>query len=174
MAIDRFTGEYHFLSNMAPLDNKVATPYGVEVATAEQLYSAARFQRESARLVILESDTGYHAKKLVGSLEASGSPTLENWDQLRLPTMRDCVLVKFASNPELAKRLLATGDEELVEGNKRGDDFWGVSPPPPHGKGENWLGRILTGTRHALRQPNFSVDVDQLVQQIFAPENRKA
>jgi len=43
--------------------------------------------------------------------------------------------------------LLQTGDEELIEGNKWGDRFWGVCK----GKGKNNLGKILMKIRDVYK-----------------------
>ena len=46
---------------------------------------------------------------------------------------------KYAQNPELAARLLATGDAELIE-DSDSDGFWGIGK---NGDGPNWAGRVL-------------------------------
>ena len=60
--------------------------------------------------------------------------------------MYEICKIKFTTNPNLAKRLLDTGDEELIEGNDWNDIFWGVC----NGKGENNLGKILMRIRNEL------------------------
>ena len=69
-----------------------------------------------------------------------------DWDDVRLNIMYDIVLAKFAQNPHLAEKLLATGDAELEEGNTWNDRFWGVCPPGS-GDGENHLGKTLMRIR---------------------------
>jgi ribA/ribD-fused uncharacterized protein len=44
---------------------------------------------------------------------------------VKLPIMRRADLAKYTQNPELAERLLATGEAELVEDSPC-DDYWGV------------------------------------------------
>lgn len=48
---------------------------------------------------------------------------------------------------DLRKKLLATGDAELVENNTCGDVFWGICD----GVGENHLGKILMLVRDRLK-----------------------
>ena len=60
--------------------------------------------------------------------------------------MREVVWAKFSQNPELGKKLLATGDRYLEETNWWGDRLWGVY----QGEGENLLGKILMETRARL------------------------
>jgi predicted NAD-dependent protein-ADP-ribosyltransferase YbiA (DUF1768 family) len=59
--------------------------------------------------------------------------------------MRECLESKFA-DPELRMKLLATGSRNLIEGNRWGDTFWGVS----RGKGQNLLGVLLKELRGEL------------------------
>jgi len=75
---------------------------------------------------------------------------VENWDEKQLGVMGAVCEQKFRQNADLADKLLATGDAELIEGNPWGDTYWGVSFQT--GEGENWLGRILMRTRDKLRE----------------------
>lgn len=63
-----------------------------------------------------------------------------------LLVMRDLLQQKF-SNGILREQLLATGDQELIEGNTWGDTFWGVC----NGEGQNVLGKMLMNIREELR-----------------------
>lgn len=60
--------------------------------------------------------------------------------------MYDVVKAKF-SIKYLKEMLLATGDEELVEENAWGDQYWGVC----NGDGQNKLGKILMRAREELK-----------------------
>jgi hypothetical protein len=60
--------------------------------------------------------------------------------------MRGALAAKFTQNPDLGKRLIATGDLELVEFNTWDDRFWGVCG----GVGLNWLGHFLMELRRML------------------------
>ena len=77
------------------------------------------------------------------------------WDGGRADLMRKIVKAKFA-DPQMARRLLATGNAELEENNP-GESapksngfraFWGTGKD---GKGDNWHGRILMEVRDDLR-----------------------
>ncbi|MEX2014943.1 MAG: NADAR family protein [Candidatus Saccharimonadales bacterium] len=171
MAVERFREDNFFLSNMYPFERGIRTPDGEEVHTSEQLYLPAEFLRKSARLVLQQASDGFKAKGLMRPLRRAGFETRKDWDAARIPAMKKCLLVKFVANPDLAEKLLETGEEELVEGNDRGDTFWGVSPMPPEGKGENMLGKLLMETRASLASPGFaeSVDVESAVRDIYVP-----
>ena len=74
-----------------------------------------------------------------------------DWEQVKYDVMLDVVRAKFNQHPDLAQKLLATGDEELVEGNDWGDTYWGVC----NGRGKNMLGKILMRVRAELRGENI-------------------
>jgi N-glycosidase YbiA len=70
-----------------------------------------------------------------------------DWDAVKLGIMRTALAAKFGQNPELAARLVATGDAELIE-DSASDAFWGLGRD---GTGENRLGRELMELRAVLR-----------------------
>jgi ribA/ribD-fused uncharacterized protein len=69
-----------------------------------------------------------------------------SWDQIKDDIMYEIVWSKF-TNIELRELLLATGDEEIVEGNDWGDQYWGVCD----GIGLNKLGQTLMQIREDIR-----------------------
>jgi ribA/ribD-fused uncharacterized protein len=136
--IESFEGEYAFLSNFWPSPIDVdRTTY----PTVEHAYQAAKADNRPERERIAALPTPGAAKR------AGRKVTLRpDWEEIKLDLMEDLVRRKFA-DPVLAERLLATGDEELVEGNTWNDRFWGVC----RGEGRNELGRILMRVREELR-----------------------
>ena len=62
--------------------------------------------------------------------------------------MSQLLMEKFA-NPKLREKLLATGDEELIEGNDWGDLHFGIDSKTR--KGENVLGKLLMEIREKYR-----------------------
>ena len=129
--IGPFRGKYFFLSNFYPL-----VPYPVE-----HLYQAAKTTELEWRECILQCPAAGMAKRL-----GRRAPQRPDWEEIKLQVMEDLVTQKFFAAPDLAEKLLETGDEELVEANWWGDTFWGSS----HGVGENHLGRILMKVRSEL------------------------
>jgi ribA/ribD-fused uncharacterized protein len=71
-----------------------------------------------------------------------------DWDRIKIRVMFEVLRIKF-SIPELQSKLLATGNQELIEGNDWGDEFWGVNKHT--GVGRNFLGRILMHIRQEIR-----------------------
>jgi len=74
---------------------------------------------------------------------------VDNWDYLRMHIMHVCLLNKF-SKPDMRARLLATGDQNIQEGNWHGDRFWGVDLRENPNVGENHLGRLLMEIRNGF------------------------
>jgi len=87
----------------------------------------------------------------------------DGWDRVRDLVMRSVVTAKFLQHPDLAGRLLATGDRQLVE-DTPGEMHWGDGG----GRGGlNVNGRILMDIRRQIRQSVESVggpcdDIGQL------------
>ena len=73
----------------------------------------------------------------------------KDWEQVKDRIMEEIVRAKFSQNEELKEQLLATGDAQLVEGNRWNDRYWGVDIRS--GVGENHLGKILMKVRSELR-----------------------
>lgn len=139
--ITEFKGEYAFLSNFHPC---VVQMWGLTFHSSEAAFQAAKCDNPERRVAFC-SLTAAESKRL--GREVVLRP---HWDVLKVGIMRDVVLAKFTQNDDLRKQLLATGDTELVEGNRWGDVFWGVSLYRHHG--ENHLGKILMGVREELRE----------------------
>lgn len=66
-----------------------------------------------------------------------------DWEEVKDDVMYTVCKAKFLQNPGLLKKLLDTGDAELIEGNTWNDQIWGVC----NGSGENRLGKILMRIR---------------------------
>ncbi len=157
--IGKFRGEHFFLSNMKPLENWIETEQGVLVPTAEHAYQAAKFEDPTVHLEIAQARAtentdkahadGVASKDLAHNLIEAGVEVRTDWETAKLGVMFVCVRQKFFKNEDLAARLVATGTEELVEGNLWGDVYWGVSPIGSN-TGENHLGRILMRVREQL------------------------
>lgn len=71
-----------------------------------------------------------------------------DWEDVKAEIMEEIVRAKFLQNPDIAEKLLATGDIPIIEGNTWGDTCWGVDTRT--GKGNNLLGKILMKIRNEL------------------------
>lgn len=129
--IDKFDGEYAFLSNFFPAP--VAWE-GITYQTSEHAFQAAKTLNIDERKAIAALSTPGKAKRAGKKVQLR-----PNWDSIRVDIMLEIVEAKFKQNPELMDQLIATGDVELIEGNSWNDTFWGMC----RGKGKNYLGKIL-------------------------------
>ncbi len=63
--------------------------------------------------------------------------------------MRDILRAKVSQHPYVRKKLLDTGNRELIEDSWR-DDFWGIGPDK---NGQNILGKLWMQVREEIRAP---------------------
>lgn len=138
--IDCFMHEFAFLSNYARILPE-------SPVTVEHLYQAAKAACPEDAARIMASDAPGDAKKMARKIKK-----VENWDEIKLHIMFNLLLYKF-SFEENKQKLLATGDEELCEGNIWHDNFWGdchcehcINKP-----GANHLGKLLMKVRELKR-----------------------
>lgn len=129
--IDKFVGNYRFLSNF------YIEPDGTHV---EGEYQWAKSVNPEERFCLFGMSP-YAAKKYGRTIKIR-----EDWDQVKLQVMYSFVLKKFTEHEELRSLLLATGQQDIVEGNYWGDVFWGVCK----GEGQNHLGKILKQVRKKI------------------------
>lgn len=136
--IDSFKGEYRFLSNFG----EGQIEYEGEVyLTSEHFYQAAKTTDDEEQKFVRIAPTPGEAKKRGKKITMR-----EDWDEVKDGIMRMALRLKFEQNPELARKLLATEDQELIEGNTWGDVEWGTCKRI----GQNKLGLMLMQLRKQL------------------------
>lgn len=135
-----FENDHAFLSNFypAPLEWQ-----GLLFPSVEHAFQAAK-----CRDVIERRSFTFGAAADIKQLGQT-VPLRSDWDEVKPEVMLDLVRRKFEI-PALARRLLGTGDAELIEGNLWGDRYWGVCG----GVGRNELGKILMRVREELGAVN--------------------
>jgi N-glycosidase YbiA len=138
MTIDRFSGEYRFLSNFWPCEIKYE---GKTYPSTEHAYQAAKTLDIKERNKIRDAKTPGDAKRLGRKITLRS-----DWESVKLQVMENLVRQKFFDNPKLGKKLIDTGEQELIEGNTWGDKVWGQV----NGVGQNHLGKILMKVRQSL------------------------
>lgn len=134
-----FRGELRWLSNFWPA---LVVLDDVVYPTVEHAYQAAKTDDWVEREAIRSCQTPGDAKRFAKHL-----PLPPDWEFRKVYVMRGLLEQKF-QHPELAEKLLATGDAEIIEVNHWGDTFWGQC----NGEGENHLGRMLMDIRNTLRK----------------------
>lgn len=136
--IDKFDGEYAFLSNYSP------SPFRIDYVlfpTMEHYFQANKADNQNDYLHIAYAPTPGEAKRLGRKIQLR-----PDWEEIKDKVMLTGLRKKFA-DPKLRKLLLATGDEELIEGNYWGDTYWGVC----NGVGQNKLGKLLMQVREEIK-----------------------
>ena len=143
--INRFDGDNRFLSNFFSSPMTFTIPhlsYTISVPTSEHAYQASKATNLNDALFIARQITAGKSKRVGRQIKQ-----YRNWDNVKFQIMLDVVRNKFSQNPNLAKKLLATGNVVLIEGNTWGDTIWGVCD----GEGQNLLGKILMQVREELK-----------------------
>jgi len=108
--IDKFDGEYRWLSNFYPCTIHFD---GQTYKSVEHAYQAAKTLDKDARVA-------FHSTYCTASKAKAMGKTLAlrpDWQQVRDAFMFDFVRQKFEQDPVLGTLLVLTGEEELVEGN---------------------------------------------------------
>lgn len=135
--IEKFDGEYFFLSNFYPAP---LVYQGISYKNSEAAFQSAKTLDMEERKKF-SNMTASEAKKAGRRIKLR-----EDWEKVKYSVMTDVVLCKFEQNPELSIKLIETENEFLVEGNTWGDTTWGVC----NGIGENHLGKILMFVRQSI------------------------
>ena len=142
--IVEFDGQYAFLSNFYP------SPFiheGIVYPTNEHFFQAMKTLDIDERKKIAAAETPGLAKRMGRNVQLRS-----DWEKVKVYYMELGLRLKFA-NKALAEKLIATGDEELVEGNWWCDQTWGSCNCPKHIRvpGRNLLGMLLMELRKELQ-----------------------
>jgi ribA/ribD-fused uncharacterized protein len=132
--IDRFQGDYRWLSNFEPVD---VVFEGELYPSVEHAYVAAKTLDRELRKYIAGLPTPGAAKRAGRALKLR-----PDWEMVKLTIMEDLIRAKF-QHVRLRRLLMSTVGMDIVEGNTWGDRFWGVCG----GEGENHLGRLIMKIR---------------------------
>lgn len=135
--IEKFKGRNSFLSNF----------YNSEINYEGNTYPNAECAFQAAKCINLTEKEKFKKLTAAQAKKFGRKVSLRpDWESAKLGIMKEIVDKKF-EDPELADKLLNTGDSFLVEGNSWGDIYWGVC----NGVGKNHLGKILMETRNKIK-----------------------
>jgi len=126
--------EFYCFSNFSSF---VVVWQGRRWQTSEHAYQAAHFFDCAPELVeeIFNAYSAHEAKKIV---ERNRDKVSAEFYNNNIAVMEDICLHKLQQNPYVKKKLLQTGDKQIVEDSPV-DDFWGWGP---NRDGRNELGKI--------------------------------
>jgi ribA/ribD-fused uncharacterized protein len=89
--------------------------------TVEHGYQACKAATWDEMIEVLRAPSPGAAKRMGREVKLR-----EDWDRVRVVVMLSCLRAKFRPGSELARMLLDTGYQTLVEGNTWGDRYWGA------------------------------------------------
>jgi ribA/ribD-fused uncharacterized protein len=115
-------------------------------STSEHAYQAAHFFETAPELVkqIHSARSAHDAEKLA---KAHPDKVPENWSEIKIGIMEDICKHKLLQNSYVKRKLLQTGDIELVE-DSPSDSFWGWGSDHT---GRNELGKVWMRLREWLK-----------------------
>ena len=138
----------NWFSNMLPFDSPLVVD-GISYPAVENYYQAMKLH---------END--FEGRKLLASVSPRKSKTLVREMKQRelsvsekIKFMRFAIEHKYSNNTSWGKKLLETGDEQIIEYNNWGDVFWGFDVEK--GEGKNLLGLLLMARRSELNLENL-------------------
>lgn len=136
--IDKFDGDFAFLSNFYPATIDMD---GMSFQSSEAAYQAQKCLNAMDKFQFCTLNAR-DAKKLGRKIRIR-----PDWEDIKDKVMARILELKFSQHPDLGNLLIATGDTELIEGNHWRDIYWGVCD----GVGKNRLGELLMQVRSELR-----------------------
>lgn len=139
-----FKGEYDFLSNFYRCDVDV---FGHVFPSSEHAFMSRKCNDPD--WIKRCTDRAVTPAKI--KTDGRKVELVHDWEDIKFSVMETVVRAKFTQNPDLLKRLVATGNQNLVEGTWWGDRVWGVCLKSNPNIGENHLGRILMKVREEIR-----------------------
>jgi len=146
--IIKFRGEHSWLSNFHDCETPIELPspdYN-KYPTVEHAYQAAKTKNMVFRDMISRG-TPTEAKRFYKNRKKD---IREDWEDIKLTVMEYCLRQKYSKelNPKLHKKLIDTGNVEIIEGNQWHDVWWGQCPI---GVGKNNLGKLIMKIRGELQ-----------------------
>jgi ribA/ribD-fused uncharacterized protein len=138
--------DFYVLSNFSAFNLQWS---GLTFPTSEHCYHWLKFNRpgddqHDVRASIRLAPSAHEAFKIA---ERNKAHRREDWDEVKVELMRDILRAKVAQHEYVRRKLLATGDRELIEDSWR-DDYWGWGP---NRDGKNMLGKLWMEVRAELR-----------------------
>lgn len=118
---------------------------GKKWTTSEHAYQAAKFLKSAPEVAeeIAKAGSAHEAKKMA---ERNQDKVDKDWGTKKVGVMEEICSNKLKQNPYIQKKLLETGDKDIVEDSPV-DSFWGWGPDR---KGRNEMGKIWMRLREGL------------------------
>ncbi len=124
--------------------------YGRHFMTSEHAYQWMKFRDAETSLAIESARSAHEAFKIA---ESNRHLVVPNWTNMRVTVMRNILWAKVEQHEYVKRKLLETGDREIIEESWR-DDFWGWGP---NRDGQNMLGRLWMEIRQEIARSVRSI-----------------
>lgn len=111
--------------------------------TSEAAYHYEKFKGTMIAEEIMAAPSAHEAFKVA---ERNRHLRRQDWDAVKVDIMREILRAKAQQHEYVRRKLLATGERELIEDSWR-DDFWGWGP---NRDGQNMLGKLWMEIRAEL------------------------
>jgi len=113
--------------------------------TSEHAFQSAQFINDNPELaeIIRNAKSAHEAQKLAGENKDKRDI---NWEDIKLDVMKEILHCKVEQHPYVKKKLLQSGDREIIEDSWR-DDYWGWGESR---KGKNMLGQLWMEVRKEI------------------------
>jgi ribA/ribD-fused uncharacterized protein len=138
--------DFYVLSNFSSFNLKWIG--GRTFPTVEHAYHWEKFYHNgymTIALAIANAPSAHEAFRIAQDNKRLRRP---DWDNVKVDIMLNMLRVKACQHEYVRRKLLATGNRELVENSWR-DDFWGWGP---NKDGQNMLGKLWMQVRNELRE----------------------
>jgi N-glycosidase YbiA len=135
--------DFYVLSNFSAFSMQWG---GHRYPTSEHVYHVEKFRNYRGDIadLIAHAPSAHEAFKVAERHKADRRP---DWDEVKVEVMHAILRAKANQHEYVRRKLLATGERELVENSWR-DDFWGWGP---NRDGKNMLGKLWMQVRSELR-----------------------
>jgi ribA/ribD-fused uncharacterized protein len=139
---------YGWLGNMSPYP---VEHNGKTYKTTEALFQAMRFVDEEIIESIRKCPSPMGAKMI--AKKNRGKAVIEKCSESDIKNMRLCLILKIQQHQVIAKQLLGTGDQEIIEDttNRNRKCPWGAKKIDGRWIGENLLGKIWMELRSEMK-----------------------
>ena len=133
MQIEEFRGSYEYMNNFYPCTIEFR---GLTFKCAEAAYQAQKCKNEEDKVRFTEYP-GWKAH-----VEGRKVDIVDNWNDIKIPTMQEVIFAKFTQDDWCKKRLMQLQPGTLIiNGNSKGDMFWGMDAKTK--EGPNHLGMCI-------------------------------
>ena len=113
--------------------------------TSEHAYHSEKFEDDELKEQLRATRSAHDSQVFAN---ANKDKRVERWDDKKFGIMKEILKAKVAQHPYVMKKLIESGDKELIEDSWR-DDVWGWGP---NKDGQNMFGKIWMEVRAELKQ----------------------